>query len=81
VADSLATYWSDLGDTPIVQAVSGITNAFQGSADCPTYQLSMFNRTYTMDQHCQIIQNQASLLGAIMLAIYTLVAVRIFMTA
>jgi hypothetical protein len=79
-ASSLSTYYTALQSVPIVSAVNGITTAFSGTASCTTFDFSMFSHTYTMDEHCTIINGIASTLGAIMLAVYTLTAFRIVLS-
>jgi hypothetical protein len=79
---SLNTYFAALSSVPIVAAFSGIGSAWSGiSASCPTWSLSMFSHTYTIDAHCSMIEGMGSALAAIMLAIYTLIGFRIVMSA
>jgi hypothetical protein len=74
-------YYQALQGAPIVAAFSGILDAFPSGGECQTFVLSMFGHDYTMDAQCQILNSIASVLGAVMLGIYTLTGVRIVMSA
>jgi hypothetical protein len=79
VGDSLSSYWTALGNVPLVAAFSSISNSLP-SAECPTYQFSMFQQTFTMDQQCTVFGGMGSLLAAVMIAVYTLTGMRILMS-
>jgi hypothetical protein len=81
-ASSLSTYYTALQSVPIVAAFSGISSSWSGiSASCPTWSISMFGHSYTLDAHCAMIEGMGTALAAIMLAIYTLIGFRIVMSA
>jgi hypothetical protein len=84
VQSSTNTYISAIQGAPIVSAISNI-GASIPSGVCPvvTIPLSIFGKsqTYTMDSQCTLWNSAASIMGSIMLVVYTLLAVRILMTA
>jgi hypothetical protein len=83
IATTTQSYYSAIQAAPIVQAFAGIETAFAiaNSGECQTFTLSMFGHSYVMDAQCTILQEISSVLGTIMLAIYTLTGVRIVMSA
>ena len=50
-------------------------------AQCPTAQLSLFNRTFTIDQHCDILESIRDFMQSLMMFLYTFAAIRIVLSA
>lgn len=54
---------------------------FSGSGQCPTTSLSMFGQVYAFDYHCTLFDSVAGILGAAMLAVYSISGIFIIMRA
>lgn len=80
VLETAQSYYGALGAVPIVAAVSGI-GASIPAGSCPTATYSVFGREFTMDAQCALWDSIAPILELIMLAVYTLIGVRILMSA
>lgn len=50
-------------------------------AQCPTAQISLFNRTFTIDQHCDILESIRDFMQSLMMFLYTFAAIRIVLSA
>lgn len=78
--DSLATYWGDIQDAPIVSAVTSITLPSGGS--CPTYTATIdYVGTVSTAVACDLAVSLLMPLQYLFLAIWAFVAVRTTMTA
>jgi hypothetical protein len=71
---------SAITSAPIVQAFSNIGAALP-SGTCPAPQFTIWGHTYTMDAACNIFDQVSAVLSAICLIVYTIFAVRVFMSA
>ena len=67
-------------DAPIYQAIAGIALP-TGTGSCPALGFDFFGQTVGTDLHCQLAEQWAFELFAVMMAVYTLGAVRIIASA
>lgn len=75
-------YYASLAGVPIVAAVANLGGAFPSGGDCPTTQFSVFGKEFTLDVQCQLwAQYVGPIMGIIMLAVWTIVGVRIAFSA
>ena len=80
IAQSTQTYTSALNSVPIVAAVSNIA-ASVPSGECPTATISVFGHDFVMDAQCTMWAQLSPLLSLCFLAMWTLIGVRILMSA
>lgn len=74
------TYYGALASVPVVAAVGGIAAAVP-DGECPTATFSVFGRDYTLDVQCQLWAQIQGVLSAVMLVFWTLIGVRVLMSA
>ena len=75
-------YYGALGAVPIVAAVSGLSGALPSGGDCPTAQFSVFGKSYTIDVQCQLWATYVGpIMGIVMLALWTILGIRIAISA
>lgn len=54
----------------------------QGKAtQCPTWSFNALNRTYTIDSHCPILEQNRAILGALFTLIWSIIAIRKLLSA
>lgn len=80
ILESSQTYMTGLSSVPIVAAVSGIA-ASVPVGQCPTGQFSIYGSVYTIDAQCVLWDSVKGIVQLCMLAVWTLVGVRILMSA
>lgn len=51
------------------------------NAQCPTVQFSLLNRTFTIDQHCNILESIREFMQSLMMFLYTFAAIRVVLSA
>lgn len=82
--ESMQTISDGLENSPFMQTFEGIKSAAGGAGGggtCPTAQFSVFNESHTIDSHCQLIEDYRSLITAVMLLVWGMLAVYIVMKA
>lgn len=71
-----------LNNSPVVSSFSRVKTVVSLSASqCPPFTMELFNRTISTTIHCSLWQIMGAVLSPIMLAIWTLIAFRIFASA
>jgi hypothetical protein len=80
VQTATTSYIAAIRSAPIVTAVANI-GASIPSGTCPAPQFTIWGRTFTMDAACSIFDTVSSILSAICLIVYTVMSVRVFMSA
>lgn len=76
--DELASdIYTRLGNAPIVQAFSNVTNIFDlSTAACPSPNFSAFGTQFAFDYHCTLYQTISPTLSAVMLLFFSIVGLR-----
>ena len=77
---STSGYYSSLSAVPVVQAVASISAAVP-AGECPTAQFAVYGTTYTIDEQCTLWPSVASIVRVCMLAVFTVLGVRVLMSA
>ncbi|PKM24727.1 MAG: hypothetical protein CVV09_15170 [Gammaproteobacteria bacterium HGW-Gammaproteobacteria-13] len=79
ISQSLQRLYTDIGKSPIANAVSAIK--FPTGGSCPQGSVTLFNTSITFDTHCDLWAQIAPILSAVFLAFWCLLAVRVFLSA
>ena len=79
ISQSLQRLYTDIGKSPIANAVSAIK--FPTGGSCPQGSVTLFNTAITFDTHCDLWGQIAPILSAVFLAFWCLLAVRVFLSA
>lgn len=74
------TYYAALASVPVVAAVGGIAAAVP-DGQCPTASFSVFGQQYTLDVQCTLWNSMQGVLSAVMLVFWTILGVRVLMSA
>lgn len=79
--ESTSDFLTSVSSSPIISAVSSVS--VPGGGACPTWTLDIpfFSASYEVDSHCAILDSIESILATIMLAFFSLVALRIALSA
>lgn len=77
--ESLEQVFKGIQESPIGQAVTSIS--FPSGGTCPVSSVSLLNTSITFDSHCDLWGQIAPILSAVFLAVWALLAVRIFLSA
>lgn len=82
---ALQTYFDKLKTVPIVDTIGGgldrWENDFDGGGSCPTYDIPVYGVVVTMTAHCVVGESIRSFLAAALAVVYSVAAVRIFLSA
>jgi hypothetical protein len=66
--------------SPFMGAINGASLGTD-TGECPTFELAIFDTTVSTDYHCQIYSQIVAILSAVMLAAYSIIGIRIVMSA
>lgn len=80
IESSTNAYLTALRSTPIVAALSGISAAIPAGT-CPAPTITLFGHSFTLDAQCTLFDTLATALGAIFMVVYTIVGIKILMSA
>lgn len=78
----IANYWERVQNAPILQEAAKIGSGFSGGGSCSPISVDagMFGSA-TLDMHCSIFSQVAGLLSSLMIGIWSILAVRIVLSA
>lgn len=79
--ESLQSVYKGIQDSPIGQSIQQITFPSGGSCPAGSVRLDALKVTLTFDSHCDLWAQVAPILAAVMLAVWALLAVRVFLSA
>lgn len=76
-------FFATLQQAPILAAAGNFAGSFRGSSNCPQLNVAVpfIDTNLSTDLHCTIANENASILQAVMLAIYGFLGIRIIMSA
>jgi len=84
-SESLEGYRVAIDDAPILSAVGDIAGAVPESSSCPTwnvdFDLAGNNFAYTLDGHCQAMEDNDQLMRDVMAIVWSLVALFVLLSA
>lgn len=82
---AVQTYFDMLKNVPIVDTIGGGLDRwetdFSGGGSCPTYDIPVYGAIRTMTSHCIVGEAIRDFLAAVLAVIYSIAAVRIFLSA
>ncbi|MFO1357860.1 hypothetical protein [Plasticicumulans sp.] len=82
---AVQTYFDILKTVPIVDTIGGGLDRwetdFSGGGSCPTYDIPVYGTIRTMTSHCIVGEAVRDFLAAVLAVIYSIAAVRIFLSA
>lgn len=80
--DTFTTVWDGFNNAPIVDAVNGLGDGVPaGPGSCPKPSFTVFDESYTIDAHCQLLDQVKPVLSVVFKAVWSLAAVLLLFTA
>jgi hypothetical protein len=80
VQTSATNYIAAIRSAPVVAAFANIAASIP-SGTCPAPQFTIWGHTFTMSAACSIFDQVSTILSAICLIVYSIISVRVLMSA
>jgi hypothetical protein len=81
IKESIDDYFERIAAAPVVALMTTAIGDVPSGGECPTFSEDVLGATLTIDGHCTLLEANAGFLEAVMLAVWSLLAVRIILSA
>lgn len=82
IGESLSAYKTRVENSPLISAIRGAALSVPSGGSCPDFSVPWFDgQTITTDAHCAIFDDIAGLLSAIMILVWSIIALYVLLRA